>query len=61
MYYTLACYFDAGGKPNGHYGPVNPSAESAFNFLTQFMKEVTDVFPDKYVHLGGDEVSYSCW
>jgi hexosaminidase len=53
------CYKD--GKPTGNFGPIDPTKQSTFDFLKGFMKELTEVFPDKYTHLGGDEVSFSCW
>ncbi len=40
---------------------MDPTREEVFAFLQEFLGEVAEVFPDKYVHLGGDEVSLDCW
>ncbi|XP_015282922.1 PREDICTED: beta-hexosaminidase subunit alpha [Gekko japonicus] len=53
------CY--AGSKPSGAYGPVNPVLNTTYQFMLEFFAEVSAVFPDFYVHLGGDEVDFTCW
>ncbi|XP_077988447.1 beta-hexosaminidase subunit beta-like [Glandiceps talaboti] len=53
------CY--KGDKPDGTYGPMNPTTNYTYNFLAKFFKEVVEVFPDKYLHLGGDEIDFDCW
>eukprot|EP00055_Hartaetosiga_balthica_P016340 m.103075 g.103075 ORF g.103075 m.103075 type:complete len:523 (-) comp9088_c10_seq1:339-1907(-) len=53
------CYTQ--GAPDGTYGPLNPTLNSTYEFLAKFYAEVKDVFPDNFVHVGGDEVSFNCW
>ncbi|XP_048875037.1 beta-hexosaminidase subunit beta isoform X1 [Brienomyrus brachyistius] len=53
------CY--SGSVPSGTFGPVNPILNSTYEFMAQLFKEVGQVFPDAYIHLGGDEVDFTCW
>ncbi|XP_033997606.1 beta-hexosaminidase subunit alpha isoform X2 [Trematomus bernacchii] len=53
------CY--RGSTPSGTFGPVNPVLPSTYQFMTKLFKEVSSVFPDSYIHLGGDEVGFGCW
>ncbi|XP_042352757.1 beta-hexosaminidase subunit alpha [Plectropomus leopardus] len=53
------CY--RGSTPSGTFGPVNPVLPSTYKFMGRLFKEVSSVFPDSYIHLGGDEVDFTCW
>lgn len=43
------------------WGPLRADLNTTYDFLEQLFKEIADVFPEKYLHLGGDEVSFECW
>uniref|UniRef100_A0A8C5U8E1 Beta-hexosaminidase subunit alpha n=1 Tax=Malurus cyaneus samueli TaxID=2593467 RepID=A0A8C5U8E1_9PASS len=53
------CYL--GATPSGVYGPINPIVNSTYQFVTSLFQEVSSVFPDFFLHLGGDEVDFTCW
>lgn len=42
-------------------GVLDPSSERTYQFLKSFFAEVTPIFPDRYFHIGGDEVSDVAW
>ena len=64
------------GYPNlaslpGPYKPIHayavttvnfdPSKETTYRFIDAFLGEMTQLFPDKYWHIGGDEVDGVSW
>lgn len=54
------CYLN--GKPTGEYGNLNPARITTYHFLKILFHEIKEVFPDSYIHIGGDEVvKTSCW
>ena len=40
---------------------MDPTKESTYKFLDKFIKEMTELFPDEFFHLGGDEVNGKQW
>lgn len=40
---------------------MDPTKESTFEFLDQFLGEMTALFPDHYFHVGGDECTGKEW
>ncbi|XP_072942799.1 beta-hexosaminidase subunit beta-like [Epargyreus clarus] len=42
-------------------GPINPLSDVALKLLKDFFEEVQELFPDKFLHVGGDEVNLNCW
>jgi hexosaminidase len=50
--------FSGGGSQRLPNFTFNPGKEDTYGFLTNILREVTGLFPSKYIHIGGDEVSY---
>ncbi|MFB0565612.1 MAG: beta-N-acetylhexosaminidase [Candidatus Aminicenantaceae bacterium] len=40
---------------------MNPAREEVYTFLDSFFEEMTELFPDEYLHIGGDEVNGIHW
>lgn len=41
--------------------PLNPVLPATYTQLQAFFQEMAGLFPDNYMHFGGDEVVYGCW
>ncbi|XP_075977690.1 beta-hexosaminidase subunit beta-like [Anticarsia gemmatalis] len=42
-------------------GPMDPTNNMTYKLIGELFKEVQGIFPDKYFHVGGDEVEFNCW
>ncbi|MCK4700402.1 MAG: family 20 glycosylhydrolase, partial [Bacteroidales bacterium] len=40
---------------------MNPANEEVYEFLDRFFQEMATLFPDEYLHIGGDEVNATHW
>ena len=63
-------YPDLGSAPGpytiereyGVFDPaIDPTRESTYKFLDEFVGEMAALFPDAYFHIGGDEVNGKAW
>lgn len=50
--------FSGGGSKQYPDFTFNPGKEGTYTFLTNILKEITALFPSKYIHIGGDEVHF---
>jgi hexosaminidase len=43
--------------------PINPTVPETYRFIEAIYNDLSDIFPDEFVHVGGDEVQFSeqCW
>jgi len=67
---ALASYPEFGCNPPGTYhvsgtwnehNDVYCPTDETFNFLDDVLTEVMELFPSKYIHIGGDEVNKEDW
>eukprot|EP00708_Paratrimastix_pyriformis_P002309 GAFH01001051.1.p1 GENE.GAFH01001051.1~~GAFH01001051.1.p1 ORF type:complete len:646 (+),score=218.50 GAFH01001051.1:226-1938(+) len=61
---TVDCW-DWIGKDRMYYAEnvvgLNPANPDAHTMAKTLLSELADLFPAKYVHIGGDEVNTACW
>ncbi|VUZ42667.1 unnamed protein product [Hymenolepis diminuta] len=43
-----------------YYGGLDPTKEETLDLLVKFFKEIIELFPESYLHMGFDEVEFSC-
>jgi hexosaminidase len=48
-------------EPGAPDAEMDPTKEDTYKFLDRFLDEMTRLFPDEYVHIGGDEVAGKEW
>jgi hexosaminidase len=41
--------------------PLDPSNPDVYDFVRTIYQDLKDIFPDEFVHVGGDEVPLDCW
>lgn len=39
----------------------NPTSDAFFDMIDTILAELSQLFPDGFVHMGGDEVDTDCW
>lgn len=62
-YPQLAC-LDSNGHPFPYPGQIQNefcTKDATFTFLTDILSEVMEIFPSKYIHIGGDEAEKVNW
>jgi len=48
-------------KFGGHKATMDPTQDSTVQFVQEFLVEMMSLFPDRFIHLGGDEVDPEQW
>jgi len=48
-------------EPGGADAVMDPTQEGTYKFIDKLIEEMARLFPDDYIHIGGDEVNGSQW
>ncbi len=48
-------------EPGAPDAEMDPTREETYKFIDKFLEEMASLFPDEYVHIGGDEVGGKEW
>lgn len=64
-YPEYSCFDEKIAVPSGGVWPITdiycPGKEKTFEFLEDVLTEVMELFPSKYIHVGGDEATHTNW
>ncbi|MDO4783438.1 MAG: glycoside hydrolase family 20 protein [Capnocytophaga felis] len=64
-YPELSCHKRPIGVPSGGVWPITDiycaGQDETFSFLEDVLTEVMNLFPSKYIHIGGDEATHTEW
>ncbi len=64
-YPEFSCFDEKIAVPSGGVWPITdiycPGKEKTFEFLEDVLSEVMELFPSKYIHVGGDEATRTNW
>lgn len=64
-YPELSCHKRPIGVPSGAVWPITDiycaGQEETFEFIEGVLTEVMELFPSKYIHIGGDEATHTEW
>jgi hexosaminidase len=58
---ALQCYPELSCEGTENSGVYCAGNDAAFEFLQNIIREVIPLFPDEYLHIGGDEVGKDAW
>jgi len=66
MMAAIRSYPDLSSSGKANWGtlfsePLCPCKDEVYSFLEDVLKEVIDVFPSEYIHIGADEVDMKSW
>jgi len=50
--------YSGGGSEKHPEFTFNPGKEATYTYLTTILREISGLFPSKYIHIGGDEVHF---
>lgn len=59
--FLTKCYDTNSKKPNGDFGPVDPTKIESYRLVSKLIREFKSLFKDNLFHAGGDEVEFDCW
>eukprot|EP00937_MAST-01D_sp_MAST-1D-sp2_P000578 g578.t1 len=52
---------DSHGAGAINVAALNPLSDRMWTVLEKVLHAITDIFPSRFVHTGGDEVNFQCW